>query len=239
MVAVIDGRMPCSAKSKLCEICEVIELPPFSALDPRVASHPDMLLKSMNGRLFVPKDYYIETKHEIDLIISKTSLKLSLTNDKLGREYPLDVAYNFFTLKNAIVGNTAHISEEIKKYALSRGFVNANVKQGYAKCSSVVLENAVITADQGIYNTARKLGVDALLICSGGVILEGYDYGFLGGASGVYGNKVYFCGDISKHKDGTEISAFCQKQGYEVISLSDAPLYDVGTILFFCNNNHL
>ena len=233
MIAVIDGRMPSPAKAKLKEICEVIELPPFSALDPRVASHPDMLLKAMDGRLFVTKDYYAEVKREIDLIIFKTALKLTLTNDKLGKEYPLDVAYNFFTLKSTIIANTAHISEEIKKYALSGGLVSTSVKQGYTKCATVVLENSVITADQGIYNAVRTLGYKALLIQSGDVALDGYSYGFIGGASGVLGTKVFFCGDIMKHRDGAKIIDFCKAQGYEVLSLSDDPLYDVGTIFFF------
>ena len=46
MLAVIDPRMPHSATAKLKNICEVVELPPFFALDSRVASHPDMLIYS-------------------------------------------------------------------------------------------------------------------------------------------------------------------------------------------------
>lgn len=232
MVAIIDNRMPFSAKARLKEIYEVIELPPFSALDARVASHPDMLMFELDGKLFVCEQYYSEAKESIDKIIQATDLELMLTNDLLSAQYPHDVKFNAFVLKGAMIGNTSNISQEIKKHANYLGIVQANVKQGYAKCSTVVLDGAVISADNGICKTARELGADTLLVSSGGVALEGYDCGFIGGASGVCGNQVFFCGDITKHKDFESIATFCAAHGYEVTSLSDEPLYDVGTIMF-------
>lgn len=238
MVAVIDDRMPCSAKARLKEICEVIELPPFSALDARVASHPDMLMFALDGKLFVCEQYYGEAKGSIDKIIQAADLELMLTNDLLGAQYPNDVRFNAFIINGAMIGNTTNISQEIRDYASGIGIVQASVKQGYAKCSTVVLDGAVISADNGICKAASELGIEALSVSAGGVELDGYDCGFIGGASGVCGKQVFFCGDITKHKDFESISAFCAAHGYEVISLSDEPLYDVGTILFFSNNNY-
>ena len=232
MVAVIDSRMPSSAKARLKEICEVIELPPFSALDVRVASHPDMLMFVLDGKLFVCKQYYSEAKESIDKIIQATDLELMLTNDLLGAQYPNDIKFNVFIVNGAMIGNTANISQEIKDYASNIGIVQVNVKQGYAKCSTVVLDGAVISADKEICNAALELGAEALSVSAGGVALDGYDCGFIGGASGVCGKQVFFCGDITKHKDLESISLFCAAHGYEVIFLSDEPLYDVGTIMF-------
>ena len=232
MTAVIDGRMPYSAKAKLNEICEVIELPPFSALDARVASHPDMLIHILGGRLFVSADYYNEAKDVIDKIASCGGLELITTADRLCASYPLDIAFNLFEINNSIIGRLDFISKEIKEYAKSLNISLNNVNQGYAKCSTVALNNAVISADKGICDTARSLGAEALRISSDGVLLDGYGCGFIGGASGVFGDTVYFCGNITKHKNGLEIVDFCQSHGYSVISLSDEPLYDVGTIIF-------
>lgn len=233
MVAVIDNRMPCSAKERLKEICAVIELPPFSALDTRVASHPDMLMLRIDNRLFVCEQYYAEAKESIDRIIKATDLEPVLTDDLLSPQYPLDVRFNAFVINGAMIGNTANISQEIKNHASDLGIVQVNVKQGYAKCSTVVLDGAVISADTGICRAARQLGVEALSVSAGGVALDGYDCGFIGGASGVCGKQVFFCGDVTNHKDFESISSFCAVHGYEVISLSDDPLYDVGTIMFF------
>ena len=48
-----------------------------------------------------------------------------------------------------------------------------------------------------------------------------------------YEKTVFFCGDAKKHQDYDKIYDFCSACGYEIISLSDEPLYDVGTIFFF------
>ena len=232
MIAVIDPRMPCSAKAKLSEFCEVIELPPFSALDSRVASHPDMLIFELDGKLFTSKHYYNEAKKSIDKITSATSLTLVLTNDNIGNSYPNDIKFNTFLLNKSLIGNKAHISEEIRNYADTLGISARNVNQGYAKCSTVVLENAIITADKGIFSSAKELGAEALLVSDDGVLLEGYNCGFIGGASGVYENKAFFCGDILLHRDGKKIITFCENLGYKIICLSNDSLYDVGTILF-------
>ena len=156
MIAVIDPRMPCAAKARLKEICEVVELPPFSALDIRVASHPDMLLFRLDEKLFVSRAYYRVAKSEVDRIIDTTALSLILTDDKFGCYYPDDIKFNAFIISDHLVGNTEHISGEIRKHANNGGIKQANVKQGYSKCSTVVLENAVITADSGIYKTACR-----------------------------------------------------------------------------------
>ena len=233
MIAVIDNRMPKSAKAGLSEICEAVELPPFSSLDARVASHPDMLMFKLGNKLFVCEEYYKEAKNVIDKIINNSNLELVLTNDKLGNQYPQDIKFNAFLINNTIIGNTKCISPCLKEYADSTGITLTSVNQGYAKCSTVVLDNAVITADKSIYKVAQELGADALHISPEGVELEGYDCGFLGGASGVWENKVFFCGNIGSHKNFDTIFSFCTAHGYEVISLSDEPLYDVGTIMFF------
>lgn len=233
MFAVIDPRMPHSAAAKLKNICEVVELPPFFALDSRVASHPDMLIFRLGDKLFVSKDYYGEAKETIDYIIKKASLGLVITDDTFGAEYPNDVKFNAFVIGNTLIGNTNSISTRLKAYAESVGTKLTNVKQGYAKCSTVVLGEAVISADKGICEEVKKIGFEALQISPDGVSLDGYGCGFIGGASGVFENKVFFCGDIAKHPDFKPISDFCRAHGYEVISLSEEPLYDVGTILFF------
>ena len=104
MLAVIDERMPCSAKARLKEICEAIELPAFSELDARVASHPDMLMFRLESKLFVCKAYYTKAKVQIDRIISASKLELSLTDDILSSAYPRDIAFNAFVFGNAIIG---------------------------------------------------------------------------------------------------------------------------------------
>ena len=232
--AVVDHRMTDELQRKLLNYADrVLRLPPHLSLPKPVASHPDMLMFNLEDRLFVSKEYYFSAKEQINRIASVAALDLELTDDSFSSEYPRDVAFNAFTLKNAVIGNMAYVSKAVKSHAEKIKKELVNVNQGYAKCSTVVLENAVISADKGICKAAELLGAEAFEISFGDVVLPGYEYGFLGGASGVYDDTVFFCGDINLHRDGKKILDFCTLNRYKTVSLSDEPLYDVGTILFF------
>ena len=192
-----------------------------------------MLLLRLEDTLFCHREYYAIAKSEIDRIICTSGLSLCLTEDNVGATYPEDVALNFVFTGNILLGNTAFLSKKVKSYVEEARISLLSVKQGYAKCSSVVLDGALITADSGIASAARVAGLDTLLISAGGVTLPPYPYGFLGGASGVCGKTAFFCGDLGSHSDGKAIEAFCRKHGYATASLSPEPLFDGGSILFF------
>jgi hypothetical protein len=92
-------------------------------------------------------------------------------------------------------------------------------------------ENA-ITADEGIYRALREISVNALLIKPGHISLPPYSYGFIGGASGVDTDKVFFLGDFSSHPDKEKMQDFIENLGMKIISLSDEPLMDLGGLMF-------
>ena len=79
--------------------------------------------------------------------------------------------------------------------------------------------------------TLEKNGVNVTLISNGGISLPPYDYGFIGGASGVIGKNVFFFGDISKHPDCKKICSAIENAGYTPVSLSDEELTDLGGII--------
>ncbi len=227
MIAVIDERTPTRAKRKLEELGFVLfSLPSFSRLATPVASHPDMLMFPFEGRLFVHKAYFAEAENTILAICEASGISLCLVDTEVAPIYPHDISLNIFQLGKHLIGN--RIPNEIA----SLGYSIIHARQGYAKCSSLVLDHAVITADPSIADAVKKTGAEVLLISPEYVSLPGYDYGFLGGASGVCGNTVYFCGDIEMHPDEAKIKEFCHAHGYEVVSLTDEPLLDVGTLFF-------
>ncbi len=74
--------------------------------------------------------------------------------------------------------------------------------------------------------------MDILKITPGYVNLEGYEYGFLGGACGMIGKgKLAFTGSIQNHPDYSDMKSFCDQKKVELISLTDGPLLDIGGIL--------
>lgn len=157
-----------------------------------------------------------------------------LCADDIGHDYPRNVALNAAIAGKNVICRTDTLDSTVKAYCEAHGYRLLHVRQGYAGCScSVVGENAIITADQGIYK-AVKDSLDVLLIGQGRVRLEGASCGFIGGASGYDPSKrtLYFCGNIQTHPDTEKIVAFCEKHRVKVHSLTDGELIDVGGIKF-------
>lgn len=203
---------------------EVVLLAPFGALSAPVASHADMLLLSVGDTLFIHRDY----------VISNEGFKEAIKIDEpISSKYPNDVLLNIAIVGKNAFANTNHASSTVLKHLAENGYSIHHVSQGYAHCSTcIVSDNAIITADRDISLTAQKNGVDALLITEGHISLPPYNYGFIGGASGTIDDAVYFCGSLAHHPDGAVIRSFVESHGKKVVELSDAPLSDVGGILF-------
>ncbi|MBQ7873231.1 MAG: hypothetical protein IJ360_04585 [Clostridia bacterium] len=214
-----------NADSKITEALkqdnfEVRLLAPFSALDHPTDTHADMLLLDVNGKIFKHEDYLIDGEFES-------------ISEPMGAKYPNDVPLNIAVVGSHAFCNVKRASKTVLKYLEDNGYTIHRVAQGYAHCSTcIVSDKAIITADDGIYTAACEIGIDALLIAAGSISLPPYGYGFIGGASGVTDDAVYFCGSLEYHPDGERIRAFIEKYGKRVVELYDAPLTDVGGILF-------
>ena len=92
------------------------------------------------------------------------------------------------------------------------------------------IENAISSYIIGI---PQEKNYDlSIIIENGDISLPPYEYGFIGGAAGVYKNEVYFLGDISLHRSAKKICDAIRAEGFEPVSLSSEPLSDLGRILF-------
>lgn len=147
--------------------------------------------------------------------------------------YPNDIAYNVSAVGKTMFHNLKYTDKIVTEAFLNECYGIQNVRQGYTKCTTcIVSDNAVITEDNGIAQAFENFGIDVLKISCGDVSLSGYDYGFLGGASGLIDkNKLCFCGDITKHSDFDKIFKFTQRHEVDIISLSDRNLTDYGSII--------
>ncbi len=94
------------------------------------------------------------------------------------------MALNCLYISGKLYGREEAIDVSVKKItAMKNGIEIVDVKQGYTRCSTAVIgKNSAITADSTIYNALTKNGIDVLKIDSGSVRLDGYGYGFIGGA---------------------------------------------------------
>lgn len=217
---IIDSRFVDIAEKLWGDRCKII--PSFSCknLQPQVSSHPDMTITQIS-------DVFVCCPESFDYYREYLGEKLIKGETKLSPHYPNDIAYNVLIYKDFAFGKKDFLDPVVKNVLTEKNIKLKNINQGYAKCSSAVTKEGVITADVSIYETLVRNNINALKINEGYVKLPGYDYGFIGGASGIIDEKLTFFGDISRHPDFLKIKNFCQ---FDYIQ--DFELTDVGTI--FC-----
>lgn len=234
MLAVTDQKLSAASLSSLRrEGFEAVLLPPADYLQETVSSHTDMLFFIGFGRLFCHRLYYERNAALVDRICLAANARFTLSDEPTGKSYPLDVLFNACTVGSRLICNRKTVSKLILDAALKNEYQIIHVPQGYTKCSiAVVSENAIITADRAIAMACTSVGIDVLQICEGSVSLPPYEYGFIGGASGLCGDKVYFCGSLESHPDCERIKAFCIKYEKTAVSLSAGELQDVGGLFF-------
>ncbi len=211
---------------------EPIRMPPYKRLQDGVSTHPDMLVFFMGDKYFCTTEYYNEAKQIFERI-NALGYSPVLCNEIPSATYPNDIIFNALPLGKLVFGLENSLSSTLKSEVLLEGKKIVNVKQGYTKCSvAKISESAIITSDKGIAKAASQYEIDALTVCEGHVLLDGYSTGFIGGACGTFEDKVYFCGNLRGHPDCDKIEDFCKKHKKSCISLSNEPLFDVGSLFF-------
>lgn len=150
--------------------------------------------------------------------------------------YPYDCGLNCVALGDKIICNKKTVHPIVSDFALNNGCKLIHVNQGYTKCSvCVVNSNALITDDESIHNTCQDNLIDSILISKGSIRLKGFDYGFIGGCTGLIDkNKMLFNGDLNCHTDCNKIVDFLGKYGVEPVIIENRPLEDIGSIIPLC-----
>lgn len=234
--AVCAGNVPEEAKRRLSRICgKVFFLPPDKLLAPPVASHPDMILSVIGKKLVCHIEYFEDNKKLVCDICSYFGFEPVLSECERHGKYPYDIGFNALVTDRFVFCNKDYTAKEIIDCAEREGLEVVNVKQGYAACSSVYTGDTVITADKSIIKSAKEKGVDTFQIPHGGIALEPYDTGFIGGASGYFENTLYVFGDLSCDARFSELCIFLDRNNIKTVPLCDGVVSDFGGIKFFKN----
>lgn len=197
-------------------------------VDKRVSHHSDLSF-FFDGKdtLFVAKEHA-----ECSDILRQYCKNIVVIDKMLGKKYPEDVPLNCVCVGNNFICNIDTVSQAVFDKMKKTGYNIINVNQGYTKCSVIpVSENALITDDESVFNECTKNGIDVLKVSKGSVLLNGFDYGFIGGTAGkISENEIVFNGDITTHSDYKEIELFLKKYDIKAISFKGA-LEDIGSII--------
>lgn len=193
--------------------------------------HADMQILPINNDIFI--------LNECTVLVKKLSNeRLLFCNKKAGKKYPENILLNFLFLNNTLYGKLSAIDKNLLDYCKENSIRTVNINQGYARCSTLVINNnTVITSDLSIEKALKNDGVEVLLISSGNIVLDGYNYGFIGGAGGkIDENTVAFFGNIQNHPDYILIEEFCKKHNVTIkVICKDMPLTDIGGIVEIAN----
>lgn len=205
----------------------VVPLGAGEGLDERVAHHADMCAHHLG------ENRWIVLNSSRKWLAKVKNVEIIEPNVTLTAEYPSDVALNVLRLGRYAFGRADSVCSTLSEHLSGRGIEFVDVQQGYAKCSvCVVGEFAAITADTGLAAALDRCGVDVLLVSPGGVALDGYDTGFIGGATGLIAPDVLaFTGRLDSHPDSGRIKAFLARHGVRPLELTEDVLSDVGSVL--------
>ena len=233
--AVLSSKVSEECKSKLRELGYTpLLLPPFARLSHPVDTHADMLFFTLGKNIITHREYYACAKDVFDVLCSECGVELLLCDADVGDKYPEDIAYNALAAEGVLFSKTKHTSPLILALARECGLSLSDVAQGYTACSTLSLGSGqVICADTSLSAEYENHGITVTRITNGSVKLEPYEYGFIGGCSGVDGDTVFFAGDLDTHSDADLIKKAIAKNGMKAVSLADGVLYDVGGIKFF------
>lgn len=234
-LVIIDGRVE---KEKLSYFKEkaytIIPTIKCNEVQDPISYHPDIVLTPIGEKTLIVApnvfDYYYEK-------LSGFGFNLIKGNSFLEKNYPKDSFYNLANTGSYILHRKDITDRKILEQIDNKKYKFINIKQGYSKCSiGIISKDRIITSDKGIYKTikSRTSSLDVLLIEEGYIDLEGFDYGFIGGAMGLEDrDRVLLAGSLDYHKDGSRIREYIRRSGKKPIELWDGRLRDIGSIFCF------
>jgi hypothetical protein len=155
-----------------------------------------------------------------------------------GKAYPLDAAYNVCVLGKYAIHNFEHTDKMLIEY-LKKEYELIHIRQAYSKCLiSPVTENFVITQDKGIAKALEKKNIDVLLIEEKEILLDGYPWGFIGGASFMANKDTWVLnGALNKLDSCYNIEEALRKYKISYRCLANTKPVDTGSFVILYEDN--
>lgn len=230
VLTVISANCDNSLEKALSDLSiKIIATAPNPFLDDSVAVHGDILCFHLGNNEF------LIDQNQIEIINKLTNLNCTVkTVNGISSPYPKDCPLNCADIGDFLICNEKITHKTIIDNAVKHGKTVINVKQGYAKCSVCIADrNTIITDDASIYKAVSPYPeIKALFVEKGSVMLKNCNYGFIGGCTGLIGNKkLFFNGDLSTHSDYTRIVSFLKENQIRYFDIKNKPLTDIGSIL--------
>ena len=203
-----------------------IYLPANPYVDCRLRWHADLSVFYPGGDSVILAPHLINTDFSSKL--NDTGFKCIFADIRQGEKYPNDTQLNACAVGTYLFYSSRVSYEGIRDLYTAESRIS--VKQAYCGCSiCVVNDNSIITADRAIALAAEKNGIEVLLISPGNVQLDGFEYGFIGGAGfKTSDNCLLFTGRLDSHPDCSKIMRFLEEREIQAKFITKKPIFDIG-----------
>ncbi|MCI1964719.1 MAG: hypothetical protein LKJ17_01085 [Oscillospiraceae bacterium] len=194
-----------------------------------VQSHADMACHHLGGRKIIAA----KGENQFAASLRQYGFEVLESDSIVCDPYPNDSALNAARIGSYLIANSKVLDRTILNDCILENIKIIEVRQGYAKCSTAVVdEKSIITSDRGIELAAKRVGLSVLKIRPGFIRLPGYAYGFIGGACGLISrNELVFTGNPKVHPDFDQIKKFLDCRKIKITALSERPLLDIGGMI--------
>ncbi len=231
MLIIGDARLPEPVKKKLSAKGTFVPFSTQGLVYNALSGHPDIFFCQYGSFLAVAPN--LPEKY-IDLL---TQYRVSFKKGKhpVGKNYPETAYYNAVISKQYFIHNPRLSDPVFRRFFQEKKTIA--VKQGYVRCNTLPLKNNVyLTSDKGILKALQKVHAEVHYFSPKGILLEGFDHGFLGGCLGILENTVFITGNLVRYAEGKRLYALLKGLNYRVEELYNGPLIDGGGIFFLPEN---
>lgn len=197
----------------------------FSVYD-SLLGHSDVLACSVGSHLIAEPLTY-------EALLQYGAKNIKKGTRSVGSLYPQTCHYNALVTDMDVVHCFDYTDSEIIE--ATRKHRQMHVKQGYARCTTIALTNDVfLTSDPGIERLLVRANRTCILIEGSSILLSAAHHGFIGGTCGVdLNHNIWFYGHLKYHPFGDQVRTVIDSLGLTCIELRDAPLQDIGGLLFW------
>lgn len=222
---IIGERYRSRLEAALADLdMDVLWLSDNPYIDSRLAGHADLSVIRLEKKIIASR-YIIEDDNYVNFLTNE-GYDVLPARAAQGKKYPEDSNLCACVAGNSLIHNLHYTDPAILDIFQGE---KIHVGQSYARCSCCVVDaDCLISADSGIEHAVYKHNIELLKIKAGGIVLDGFDYGFIGGASIVLDDAVLFTGMISDEHDRCCVEAFVRNRGKQPIYLSHGRVFDIG-----------
>lgn len=228
MLAIIDYRSSKIAIENLAKFAnEILLFKSKNITYESISCHPDIFIYQDSENFIIAPNSPVELFN----FLKKYNLKFQIGNANVGDDFKNSVLFNCVSSNDLFLHKIKHTDDSILNVNSHKKFIN--IPQAYTRCSMLHIGNNVfITSDKGIENVLKNNNLECFYFSPTEIKIIEHKNGFLGGTCGIFQNKIFFNGNIFKHKNGLEFANFLEKNQLEIVCLHNDFLYDGGGIFF-------